>query len=68
MCKHMVEKFCEKDAKKGSLSEQMEFRKRSITSLSFILSKKEGINKARNDKEHHKGHDVVECRDDRTRS
>jgi hypothetical protein len=29
MCKHLVEKFYEKDAKKSNFSNQMEFRKMS---------------------------------------
>jgi len=31
MCIHLVEKFCSKDAKKHNFSDQMEFRKKSIT-------------------------------------
>ncbi len=36
MCKHMVDKFCRKDAKKGSFSNQMEFRKRSIITMKIL--------------------------------
>ena len=33
MCEHMVEKFANKDAKKGNFNNQMQFRKKSIALL-----------------------------------
>ncbi len=37
MCEHMVEKFSDKDAKKGDVGNRMEFRKKSNETCAFLL-------------------------------
>ena len=39
MCGHMVEKFCDKDAKKGNFSDKMGFRNKSIASKCLSVAK-----------------------------